>query len=263
MPWFSWKTRAFTRDGRAVRLVSFHIAIRCFREYNYNKMGLQDRSIRDQIPECKIRISRNQEETMLNREILSTRQPGIIGEEQFRQYAVLVPLIEEPEGISLLFEKRSSTLKRQPGEICFPGGKLEPGESQQECAVRETMEELLVSRNQIEVLGPGDVFVSPFNLMVHPFIGSLRDYENTFSTEEVAEIIRIPLKFFRNHQPEKYESRLINEPPKDFPYEWIPGGEKYPWAKGKYDILFYRHEEQIIWGMTARILKSVLELIDR
>ena len=200
---------------------------------------------------------------MQNREIFSIRRPGIIGEEQFRQYAVLIPLIEDSEGISLLFEKRSSALKRQPGEICFPGGKLEPGESMEECAVRETMEELLVGREQIEILGPGDIFVSPFNLMLHPFIGILRAYPDTFSTDEVAEIIRVPLAFFRNHNPEKYESRLVNEPPQDFPYEWIPGGEKYPWAQGKYDILFYRHGEHVIWGMTARIAKSAVELIDR
>jgi 8-oxo-dGTP pyrophosphatase MutT (NUDIX family) len=200
---------------------------------------------------------------MPNQELFSNRKPGIIGEEQFRQYAVLAPLIEESDGIFLLFEKRASKLKRQPGEICFPGGKLESGESMQECAVRETVEELLIKEQQIEIIGPGDVFISPFNIVVQPYIGKINSYQNTFSTDEVDEIIKVPLDFFRSEQPAQFKNKLINEPHEDFPYEWIPGGEKYPWAKGTYDILFYQYENQIIWGMTARIVKSVVELIDQ
>jgi 8-oxo-dGTP pyrophosphatase MutT (NUDIX family) len=174
---------------------------------------------------------------------------------------VLIPLIDLSGSTYLLFEKRSSKLRRQPGEICFPGGKLEPGEALQDCAIRETSEELLVAKHLIEVIGPGDVYVSPFNLMIHPFIGVIKAYENSFSTEEVEEVIRVPLDFFLNHQPEKYESKLLHEPPEDFPYEWIPGGTKYPWSQGTYDILFYRYENWIIWGMTALIAQSAVTLM--
>jgi len=198
----------------------------------------------------------------LKKEQFSTRRPGIIGEEKIRQYAVLIPMIDISGVTYLLFEKRSSKLRRQPGEICFPGGKLEAGESLQECAVRETMEELKVVPGQIQVLGPGDIYASPFNLMIHSFVGVIKDYQNTFSTDEVDEIIKIPLDFLRNQSPEIFESKLVNEPPQDFPYEWIPGGVKYPWAKGTYEILFYKYEDWIIWGMTAQIVKSVLYLMD-
>ncbi|MFT4007148.1 MAG: CoA pyrophosphatase [Lacrimispora sp.] len=198
----------------------------------------------------------------MKREDFLARRPGIIGEEKFRQYAVLIPLINISGVMHLIFEKRSNKLKRQPGEICFPGGKLEENETLQECAVRETEEELLVFQNQIEVIGPGDVYISPFNLMIHPYIGVIREYENTFSTDEVEEIIKVPIDFFRRQQPEKFESKLVNEPPEDFPYEWIPGGVKYPWAKGTHDILFYQYEDIIIWGMTAQITKSAVALID-
>lgn len=174
----------------------------------------------------------------------------------------MIPLIDI-EGITyLLFEKRSNQLRHQPGEICFPGGKLEEGESMMECAIRETVEELQVLQNQIEIIGPGDIFISPFNLIIHPFIGKITGYKNTFSTDEVAEIIKVPLEFFRHNQPEKFESKLINELAQDFPYEWIQGGQKYPWAKGTYDILFYRYESWSIWGMTAQIVRSVVKLID-
>lgn len=200
---------------------------------------------------------------MQSKEKFSDRQPRIIGEEKFGQYAVLVPLIDTHNGVFLIFQKRSNKLRRQPGEICFPGGKLETGESLQECAVRETLEELQICRQQIDVLGPGDVFISPFSLMIHSFIGVIKDYQNTFSTDEVAEIIKVPLEFFRNHQPAHFESRLINKLPKNFPYEWIPNGENYSWAKGTYDIFFYQYRNRIIWGMTAYIVKSAVKLIDQ
>jgi coenzyme A diphosphatase NUDT7 len=201
---------------------------------------------------------------MHSKDTFHNRHPEIIGKEQFRQYAVLAPILDIPEeGIYLLFEKRSDKLRRQPGEICFPGGKLELNETLYDCAVRETMEELLVNEQQIEILGPGDIYISPFNLMVHPFIGILRDYQNTYNTDEVADIIKVPLDFFRKQEPTHFKSGLISKPPEDFPYEWIPGGEQYPWAKGTYDIYFYRYEDHIIWGMTATIVKSIVKLIEQ
>ena len=58
-----------------------------------------------------------------------------------REYAVLVPLAQRPEGLCLLYEVRADTLGRQPGEVCFPGGRMEAGEDPVACALRETWEE--------------------------------------------------------------------------------------------------------------------------
>lgn len=204
-----------------------------------------------------------QEEFALKKKGFSVRRPGIIGEEAFRKYAVLIPLIEVSGIPHLLFEKRSGKLKHQPGEICFPGGKLEPGESLKACAVRETMEELLVQRKQIKVLGPGDIYLSPFNLMIQLFIGTIKDYKDTFSTDEVQAVIKVPLDFFRSNAPKTYTSQLIQEPPKDFPYEWIPGGMEYPWVKGNHAISFYQYEDTTIWGMTAQMATSAVRLMEK
>lgn len=174
----------------------------------------------------------------------------------------MIPMIDISGTKYLLFEKRSNKLRRQPGEICFPGGKLEPGESLEECALRETVEELQVSPQQIELLGAGDIYISPFNLLIYTFIGIIRDYQDTFGADEVEEVIKVPLGFFQEYPPEKYESKLIHQLPEDFPYEWIQGGRKYPWAKGSHDILFYRYEDLTIWGMTAQIVKSAVELME-
>ena len=64
--------------------------------------------------------------------------PGLLGARA--GYAVLCPLVERPEGVHLLFEVRSRTVS-QGGEVCFPGGRMEPGEMPQSCALRETWEE--------------------------------------------------------------------------------------------------------------------------
>ena len=66
------------------------------------------------------------------------RQPGLLGARH--SYAVLCPLLERPDGLHLLFEVRAQGL-RQGGEVCFPGGRMEPGESVSACALRETEEE--------------------------------------------------------------------------------------------------------------------------
>ena len=72
------------------------------------------------------------------------------------EYAVLVPLVERPEGLCLLYEVRADTLGRQPGEVCFPGGRLEPGEDAVSCALRETWEELGIPRPAVEVVAELD-----------------------------------------------------------------------------------------------------------
>lgn len=199
----------------------------------------------------------------MGRAEFESRRPDMVGEGRFRKYAVLVPIIETGEGRCLLFEKRSARLRRQPGEICFPGGKLEPGEAPCDCAVRETAEELCIAPRQIDVLGPGDVFVSPFNIIIYPFIGTLRDYRGTYNTDEVAEVTAVPLKFFLKNPPETYGSTLVNRLPEDFPYERIPGGENYTWASGSYDVLFYQYNDLHVWGITAYLVHSAAELIER
>ncbi len=198
----------------------------------------------------------------MRKDTFLTRQPGIIGADQCRQYAILIPILRDDGDICLLFEKRSKKLRRQPGEICFPGGKLEKEETLLECAIRETVEELNILSEQVKVIGIGDIYYSPFNLMIHPYIGEISGYNDTFSIDEVDDIIKIPLDFFCNHQPEIFMSKLINEPAEDFPYEWIPGGVEYPWAKGNHEVLFYRYQDWTIWGMTAQIVRSAVKLID-
>ena len=80
----------------------------------------------------------------LNR--ISRHKASIIGMDQARKSAVCIPLIDTADGFDVLFEIRSSQIQSQPGDVCFPGGMVEPGETEAQAAVREMREELLVDQ---------------------------------------------------------------------------------------------------------------------
>lgn len=176
-----------------------------------------------------------------------------------RGSAILIPLIKKDSIWQLLFEVRALDLDAQPGEVCFPGGRIEPGESPVEAAVRETMEELLVKENQIEVLAPLDALPGPGGPSIWPVLGILSDYKDTWSDEEVDHTFSVPVSYFLETEPEIYETLQVTIPGEDFPFEKIPGGRDYPWKKRHYTVLFYNDTDPLIWGITAKIIRLVLE----
>ena len=89
------------------------------------------------------------------------------------KFAVLIPLVMVDGKWNILYELRSKDLKAQPGEISFPGGKVEKGESFKEAAIRETVEELLIEEDEIELLGELDFLVSYANFTIHCFLGKI------------------------------------------------------------------------------------------
>ena len=90
------------------------------------------------------------------------------------KYAVLLPLIEVENETHILFEVRSMSLRRQPGEICFPGGKIDPEDlDQKQCAIRETSEELGINEEDIVDVIPLDFMLSTTNNIIYPFIGTI------------------------------------------------------------------------------------------
>lgn len=194
-------------------------------------------------------------------EHLSNKIPERIEHEKEKVSAVLLPLIKKDGRYHILFEVRSNKLTHQPGEICFPGGRRESGETSMQAAIRETCEELLVSESDIQLYGSLDYFLSPAGLRIDAYLGELTNYDGQFSKDEVSDVFAVPLEFFQNNQPERYYNKIQILPEDDFPFDKIPGGRDYPWAKGKYEVLFYEYDGYMIWGLTAKILYYNLKMI--
>ena len=186
--------------------------------------------------------------------------PGI--QDITRAYGVLVPLVEGPEGLSLLFAVRADTLGRQPGEVCFPGGKVEPGEEPRHCAIRESWEELGIPSDQVDVIGPLDLVVHPGRFVLYPFLGVLSSQAMEClqpNPDEVKETFLVPVSWLTAHPPEIYTYQLNPQVGEDFPYERIGFPDGYRWRGGEITVPIYAWPEHPIWGLTGRMVRNLME----
>lgn len=194
---------------------------------------------------------------------LAKPQPLFLGEETAFRSAVLIPLVKKQDEWHILFEVRALTMRKQPGDISFPGGKIdETDESPLAAALRETHEELGIDQQSIEILGRLSPFVVSPAFVVYPFIGIIEQSElNTFNKDEVEELFTVPLDWLRTHEPYVHYVPIEPKPPIDFPYDKIANGENYEWRASRMEEWFYEYENYTIWGLTARLLKHFVEKI--
>lgn len=195
--------------------------------------------------------------------VLEARQTGILGYQRAVETAVLVALRQQEGELQVLFERRSLSLRRQPGEISFPGGHVEPTDgSQVEAAIRETGEELGIDKERIQILGPLDVFPASSRLLVYPFVGLLPKEEPLKpNRHEVETVLSVPLQALMEHEPKVYDVHLQPEFPGDFPFHLIPNGRSYPWRTDTQVQYFYELDDFVVWGLTAKVLTHFLDLI--
>lgn len=178
-----------------------------------------------------------------------------------RGYAVLAPVVETADGLALLFEVRSRRLRTQPGEICFPGGAVERGESPRETALRETMEELGLPRHLIEVGPPLPTQYRTGSEPTRPFLGRLLPgWEGALHTnpDEVEEVFPVPLTFFREDPPRLYHCESVTLPGEDFPHAQLGFPQGYPWRRGEVLIPVWMWQNRAIWGLTARVVRDLM-----
>jgi coenzyme A diphosphatase NUDT7 len=194
---------------------------------------------------------------------LYQHSPSVLGGERISKYAVMLPLIQKDDGIHVLFEVRSYELKRQPGEICFPGGRIDSMDAdEKDAAIRETCEELGIKKEDILEVYPLDFMISPFGMMVYPFAGLIKVSKTIhYNPSEVNEVFTVPLTFFLKNPPAIYHINFKVEPEENFPFDLITGGENYNWRTRAADEHFYNYEGRIIWGLTARILSHFIDII--
>ena len=192
----------------------------------------------------------------------SGRAPGV--QDVTGEYAVLVPLIEGNTGWELLFEVRASTLRRQPGEVCFPGGKMEGGGSAGGWALRGTGGGLGIPAAAVEVVAELDVLLHQSGFLLHPVLGvvdAAAAEQLKLQSAEVAETFRVPLDFFRQNAPLCPSYPLEPRPGADFPYEAIGFPQGYPFRAGRVEVPIYRWADKAIWGITGRIVRHLVEVL--
>ncbi len=155
--------------------------------------------------------------------------------------SVLLLLYAENDELFACLIKRTSTMKHHAGQVAFPGGKIEPGETAVETALRETWEEIGVPPGKIEVLGAlSDLFVDVSGFLIHPIVGWLGEKpEFKANSAEVEKTILFPLMKFSNNMDEiELET-----------------------TAGTIQIPCYYFEGEVVWGATAMILAEFYDAV--
>ncbi|MGZ5477051.1 MAG: NUDIX hydrolase [Thermoanaerobaculia bacterium] len=161
---------------------------------------------------------------------------------QLRRASVLIPLIRSKGSWAVLFTKRAENLAAHSGQISFPGGTVEEGETFPGAAVREAEEEVGIPAGKVELIGRLDDLVTNSGFLVAPFIGVIHEpIEYVIQASEVDEVFEVPLDALLD--PAKPEVRYVL------------------FDTGRHPAYFYRYEQYEVWGLTGRMLKAFLDLV--
>jgi len=203
-----------------------------------------------------------------------SKTPTIIGRDRFFNSSVLVPFVEISGEYHLLFQKRAKSI-RQGNEICFPGGKFDKkvDKCYQCTAIRETIEEIGIDRNKIEVLGSLGTLISPMAVAIDAYLALFKSIDDlSINSEEVERVFTVPLSFFINNPPEEYHAKIeasssyINSEGNRvtlLPVKKLGLPDRYlnSWGSQTHRVLVYKTEEEVIWGLTAEIINELITLI--
>lgn len=163
---------------------------------------------------------------------------------KLRPAAVLIAIADAPGGAEVILTKRASHLKHHPGQIAFPGGKLDDGDADLvSAALREAEEEIGLPRDLVSVLELMPIHETVTSYEVTPVIAALNgDFDPVPEPGEVAEIFRVPLAFLMDPRAYRVERRRWRGVWRQFYV--VPYGPYY------------------IWGATARMLKSLADRVE-
>jgi 8-oxo-dGTP pyrophosphatase MutT (NUDIX family) len=164
---------------------------------------------------------------------------------RLRHASVLVPIVERPEGLTVLLTQRTAHLNNHGGQISFPGGGTDELDSSPiETALRETEEEIGLPRRHIEIIGVLPEHVTASAYVVTPVVGLVRPpFELTAESNEVAEIFEVPLAFLMDgthHQRMSFD---------------LPEGA------GRRSFYAMPYGRFFIWGATAGMLRNLFHLL--
>lgn len=176
--------------------------------------------------------------------ILDSYQPDVWSEEHVVPAAVLIPLFIKNDEVHVLLTVRTDKVETHKGQISFPGGMRERGDRDLlETALRETNEEVGIDPHDVQVLGELDQLISITDFIITPYVGIIpHPYSYKPSEAEIAELLEVPLAFFLDKanvrsEMRDYRGRTIN-------------------------LYFYDYGRHLIWGITAKILRGFLKLLE-
>jgi 8-oxo-dGTP pyrophosphatase MutT (NUDIX family) len=164
---------------------------------------------------------------------------------KLRRASVLIPLVQRPEGLTVLLTQRTAHLSAHPGQVSFPGGSAEADDSSPiETALRESEEEIGLQRRHVEIIGVLPDHATASKFLVTPVIGLVTPpFELHADPGEVAEIFEVPLAFLMdgmNHQRMSFD---------------LPDGG------GRRSFYAMPYERFFIWGATAGMLRNLFHLL--
>ena len=179
------------------------------------------------------------------RDRLAELSPRRLTDGFVRQAAVLMPFFEQDGEWHLLLTRRTDEVETHKGQISFPGGMREEGETPKRTAIRETFEEIGITADGIEILGEFHDYVTITDIRVTPFAAMLRQpFTVTPQAHEVAEVLRVPCSLFLDPQRLFVEKDLIIDGKIAGDYSWF-------------------YETHRIWGLTALIIHDFFETINK
>ncbi|MFI4986281.1 MAG: CoA pyrophosphatase [Alphaproteobacteria bacterium] len=166
------------------------------------------------------------------------RHPGPL-----RPAAVLIPLVDRGEGMTVLLTERTAHLTDHAGQVSFPGGRIEPEDvSAEAAALREAFEEVGLLPSVVEPVGRLDDYETRTGFLVHPIVAIVTPpFAVKPDPAEVADIFEVPLAFILDRRNHRRESRL------------------YKGRERQFYVLPY--EGRYIWGATASMLVNLTEVL--
>jgi len=158
---------------------------------------------------------------------------------QARVGAVLVLLEETPDGPAVVLTRRRRDLRSHPGQVSFPGGRLDPGETIEEAALREAQEEVGLRPDTVEIVGTGPTFyIPPSRFWVVPVLGRWRaPHELSENPWEVDEVLRVPLAQLLDRRRWRHAPLTLR-------------GSTWAWQL----------DDDLLWGATAMVMSLLLDV---